>query len=100
MENGAAVFILIFAGALLLYAGLMALTKDYRILPRRATISVEPKDPKLYMTRLAKVIALVALAIALGALIGLKSALVGVIVGFAGVIAAIWFGTWYMKDMS
>ena len=33
MEYGYSILMGIFAGALLLYAGLMALTKDYKMLP-------------------------------------------------------------------
>ena len=36
MEYGYSILMGIFAGALLLYAGLMALTKDYKMLPYRA----------------------------------------------------------------
>ena len=57
MEYGYSILMGIFAGALLLYAGLMALTKDYKMLPYRARTSVKPKNPKKYMTQLAKVIA-------------------------------------------
>ena len=50
----------IFGGALLIYAGLMALTKDYKMLLLRSRQSVKSKDSKKYMTQLAKVIALTA----------------------------------------
>ena len=60
MEYGFSILMWFFAGALLLYAGLMALTKDYKMLPYRARTSVKPKNPKKYMTQLSKVIALVA----------------------------------------
>ena len=52
MEYGYSILMGIFAGALLLYAGLMALTKDYKMLPYRARTSVKPKNPKKYMTQL------------------------------------------------
>ena len=55
MEYGYSILMGIFAGALLLYAGLMALTKDYKMLPYRARTSVKPKNPKKYMTQLSKV---------------------------------------------
>ena len=87
----------IFAIALLLYAGIMALTKDYTMLPYRSRQSVKPKDPKKYATQLSKVIALVALAPALSALVGLWSKLVAVIVLFIGIILFIWLGTRIMR---
>ena len=71
MEYGYSILMGVFAGALLLYAGLMALTKDYKMLPYRARTSVQPKNPKKYMTQPAKVIALVACSPALSALAGL-----------------------------
>ena len=50
MEYGYSILMGIFAAAILLYAGLMALTKDYNILPLRSRQSVHPKDPKRYMS--------------------------------------------------
>ena len=86
------------AGALLLYALLLALTKNYNMLPARATISVKPKNPKRYTVQLAKVIALVAVAIAVGAAVSLWNMLIGAIVMIAAVILAIWFGTKIVKN--
>ena len=83
MEYGYSILMGFFAAAILLYAGLMALTKNYKILPVRATQSVKPKDEKRYMTQLSKVVALVALSPALSALAGLwnmTAALVALIV--------------------
>ena len=51
MEYGYAVLMAAFSVALLLYAGLMALFRDYRMLPLQARVSVEPKDKKRYMLR-------------------------------------------------
>mgnify|MGYP006896808011 CR=1 FL=1 len=58
----AGLFMLIFAGAILLYAALLAITKDYKMLPYRARVSVKPKNPEKYTVQLAKAIALCALA--------------------------------------
>ena len=90
----------IFAAALLLYAGLMALTKDYKMLPYRSRQSVKPKHPKAYMTQLAKVVALVSLAPALSALVGLWSTLAALIVLLAGFVVFIWLGTKLMRDVN
>ena len=93
MEQGFSVLMFIFAGLILLYAALMAITKDYNMLPVRARVSVKPKDPKKYMVQLSKIVALVALAIALGAAVALWNPAVGGIVMIAGVIAVLWAGT-------
>ena len=98
MDNGFSILMFILAGALLLYALILALTKNYNMLPARATISVKPKNPKRYTVQLAKVIALVAVAIAIGAAVSLWNMLIGAIVMIAAVILAIWFGTKIVKN--
>ena len=99
MEYAYSILIGIFALAILAYAGLMALTKDYNILPVRAQQSVKPKDPKRYMTQLAKVVALVSLSPALSALTGLWNtvAALGVLIG--SMILLILLGTRIMRGV-
>ena len=99
MDNGFSILMLIFAGAILLYAALMALTKDYNMLPLRAQVSVKPKNPKKYMTQLAKAVALVAVPVALGGLIGLWNAMVGLIIILLGVGICLWLATKIMKGV-
>ena len=99
MEYAYSIIMGVFAAALLLYAGLMALTKDYKMLPYRARASVKPKDKKKYTLQLAKVIALVALAPLISALVGLWNKIVAVVVLILGVIIFIWLGTKIMKDV-
>ena len=99
MENGFSILMGIFSAALLLYAGLLALTKEYKMLPYRSRQSVQPKDPKRYTTQLAKVIALVALAPALCALVGLWNPLVAGIVLVVGAIVFIRIGTKLMRGV-
>ena len=98
MDQYASIFMFIFAGALLLYALLLAITKDYKMLPYRAQIPVKPKDPKKYTVQLAKVVALVAVAIGLGAGISLWNMAVGAVVMIVCVIVAIWGGTKIVKN--
>ena len=86
MEYGYSILMGIFAGLILIYAGLMALTKDYKMLPFRARVSVQPKDEKRYMKQLAKVVALVALAPALSVLI-------------VSAVVFIWLGTKIMRGV-
>ena len=99
MEYGYSVLMGIFAAALLLYAGLMALTKDYKILPFRSRAAVKPKDKKKYTVQLAKVIALVSLAPLLSALAGLWNLIVAVMVLILATIFFIWLGTKIMKGV-
>ena len=89
MEHAFSVFMLIFAGALFFYAALMAITKDYKMLPYRARVSVKPKNPEKYMIQLAKIVALAALAIAAGAAVALWNNGAGAAVMLAGVIAVL-----------
>ena len=100
MENGYSVIMLIFSGALLLYAGLMALTKDYTLLPLRVRRAVKPKNRKQYMVMLAKIIALVAISPALSALVGFWNIWVALVVLVAGTAAAIWMGIRLTKQES
>ncbi|MBR2256995.1 MAG: hypothetical protein IJ899_06530 [Blautia sp.] len=97
MEQGFSILMFIFAGALLLYAGLMALIKDYKMLPYRARQSVKPKNPKKYMVQLAKIVALVAAMIAAGAAVALWNGAVGAVVIVVDVVAALWCGTKIIK---
>ena len=98
MDHGFSILMLIFAGALLLYAALLAITKNYKMLPYRATVSVKPKNPRKYTVQLAKVVALVALAVAGGAVAAFWNIAVGAVVMVAGVICAIWVGTKIVKN--
>ena len=99
MEYGYSILMGAFAAALLLYAGLMTWTKEYRLVPFRARQSVKPKDQKAYMTGLAKVVALVAAAPALSALVGLWSLLAAGIVLIGGTVVFLWIGTRIMRGI-
>lgn len=99
MEHAYSILMGIFSAAILLYAGLMALTKDYKILPYRSRQSVKPKNPKLYTFQLSKVVALVALSPALSALVGLWSKAAAVIVLIASGILFVWLGAKLMKNV-
>ena len=100
MEHGFSVLMFIFAGVLLLYAALLAIKKDYNMLPARSRQSVKPKDPKKYVAQLAKIIALVAAAIAVGAAVALWNGGIGAAVMVVGVVAALWLGTRLIKKAS
>ena len=98
MDQNFSIFMFIFAGAVLLYALILGITKDYNMLPYRARVSVKPKNPKQYAVMLAKAIALVAAAIALGAAVSLWNISAGVILMLVGTIAAIWASTKIVKN--
>lgn len=99
MEYGYSILMGVFAAALLIYAGMMALFKDYKILPYRARVSVKPKNEKLYMTQLAKVVALVALAPALSALTGLWNMIAAFVVLIVSAVLFIWLGIKMMRGV-
>ena len=100
MEYGYSIIMGIFSAALLIYAGLMALTKDYKMIPYRSRQSVKPGDPKKYMTGMAKVVALVSLSPALSSLAGLWTIIFAVIVLIASMVVFIWLGTIIMKTIN
>ena len=97
MEYAYSILMGIFAAAILLYAGILALTKDYNMLPYHTRQSVKPKNPRAYAFQLAKVIALVAMAPALSALVGLWSLLAAFIVLIVAFVVFLWLGTKLMR---
>lgn len=99
MEYGYSILMGFFAGAILLYAAIMALTKDYKMLPLRSRQSVKPKDFRKYTAQLAKVIALVALSPALSALTGLWNMAAALVVLLGSIILFIWLGAKIMKGV-
>ena len=99
MEYGYSILMAAFAAALLLYAGLMALTKDYKLVPFRARVSVKPKNEKLYMTQLAKIVALMALSPALSALTGLWNITAAFLVLIAAAVLLLWLGSKLMRGV-
>lgn len=100
MEHAYSIIMAVFGGMLLLYAGLMALTKDYKMLPYRSRASVKPKNSKKYAFQLSKVIALVSVAPILSALIALWNTIVAAVVLIVAVILFIWLGTKIMKNIN
>lgn len=84
-----------FSGALLLYALLLAFTKDYRLIPRNNAVKVE--DKKAYAGKMAKVIALVAVAPLHCGLAAALNEILAIVVLVGEIIMAIWIGTEIMK---
>lgn len=99
MEYGYSILMGIFSGAILIYAGLMALFKDYKMIPLRSRQSVKPKNPKQYSLSLSKVLALTSLSPALSALMGLWNLPLAFIVLIVSMIVFIYLGTKIMKGV-
>lgn len=69
MEHAISILLFLFAGLLLLYAGLIAATKSTDLIPRDYAAKME--DKKRYAVQFAKVLAAVSLAPAIGGAAGL-----------------------------
>ena len=93
--NPFSILMLCFSGALLLYAGLLALTKDYNLIPRCYASRV--KDKKTYAVNLAKVIALTAVPPAHCAIAALFNGVLAVSVLVVEMVMALWIGSVIMK---
>ena len=87
------ILMLIFAGALLIYAGIMALTKDYDMLPIRARQSC-------CLWRAEAGCWISAAAPALSGIVGIWTPLGAGIVFVVGLIVFLWIGTKIMKGVS
>ena len=93
------IFMLLFSVAILLYAALMAITKDYKMLPYRATNSVKPKNPKKYMLQLSKAVALTGLVPGLAGIVMMWNGMLGFGVFIVGLIVTLWLSTKIVKDV-
>ena len=85
-----AIIMFVFSGAILLYAGLLALTRDVTMLPKQSAVNVG--DKKAYALRVAKVLAIVAVSPALTGLTALLSGVAAAIVFIVSFVACIWLG--------
>ena len=79
------IFMLIFAAAILVYAGILAATKDYRMLPLKVQVSIKKKNRKEYCYKLSKVIALTAAAPAACGIVSIWSG-IGAMIAFVAVL--------------
>ena len=85
-----AIIMFVFSGAILLYAGVLALTRDVGMLRRR--YAAKMTDPRAYALKVAKVLAIVALSPALSGAAALFSAMAAVIVFVVSLVVRIWLG--------
>ena len=94
--NPFSILMFMFSGGLLLYAALLAITKDYNMIARHYATKV--KDGKEYAARFARVIALVAVAPAYSGIIAqVFSEGIGMVVLVIQMVLTIGFGTQLMK---
>ena len=92
MEYAFSILMFCFSGMILLYAGIMAATKDINMLRWRHVRVAKMNDPKAYAVMVAKILALTAAAPLAGGLAGLISPSVGGIVLVIAFILFIWLG--------
>ena len=92
MDFAFSIIMFCFSGAILLYALLLALTKDMTMLQRRYRVSADIKDKKAYALMLAKIIAFVGISPLLAAIVGLISPAAGAAVFVISLILLIWLG--------
>ena len=98
MEYAFSILMFAFAGALLLYALILGLSKDIKMVPR--SYAAQMKNPKAYARRLAQVIALTAAAPALSALDGLfRQGWRPLVTLFVVLVICLWIGVRMMKDI-
>jgi threonine/homoserine/homoserine lactone efflux protein len=83
MEYAFSIIMFIFGGALLLYSGILALTKDYNLIARGH--ATKPKDKKRYALCFARTMAIVALSPIITGLAGLTGNVI--ITAAAGVVS-------------
>ena len=88
--NPFSIIMFCFSGAILLYAGIMGLTGDSSMLCKQWAVKTD--DKKAYTRKVAKVLAITALAPALGGAVGLFSTMAGLIMLVIGFVAFIWLG--------
>ena len=95
--EGYAILMLIFAGCLFLYAGVLAKTKDIKLIPRSNAVKI--KDKARHAENVAKVTALAALAPLASALVAriTDAAAQSLIVLFIGLIFLLWLGVRWIK---
>ena len=86
-----------FGGALLLYAVLLALTRNIRLVPR--TYSAKIPNPEAYCKKLASFVAMVALALLAAGSLGLAfTPTVGLLSLIPLLVLAFWLGLQGMKE--
>ena len=91
------ILMLIFSGAVLLYAGLLFLTKDYNLIPRG--YATAPKDKKAYTMAFARMMAVVAMAPLSAAIFGMLNLTLGIVMFPISLGVCIWLGSQFFRNM-
>ena len=99
MDNGFPILMLIFSGALYLYALLLALTKDVQLIPRQSSARIP--NPKAYALRFAGIMALVAFVPLAAGVAGLiyDGRRTGAVL-IAGLVFSLWGATQLIKKVT
>lgn len=84
-----------FSAALLLYAGLLAVTRDTDLIPRTDAVKID--DKRAYAAAFAKVLVVVALAPMSGGFYGLFNVGLGAASLLVSFPVCIWIGVWVFK---
>ena len=93
--NPFSILMWLFAAALLLYALILALTKDVGLIPRTGAVKID--DGKAYATTFAKAIAVVALAPLGSGIYGLFSTAFGMVMLFVNFVLCIWIAMRFFR---
>ena len=88
--NPFSIIMFCFSGAILLYAGVLGLTGDITMVRKHWAAQMD--DKKVYARKVAKILAITALAPALAGAVGLLNSLAGIIALLVGMFAFIWLG--------
>ena len=96
MEFGFSILMFCFAGAILLYAGLIAFTRSTRLIKHCDGENME--RPGHYAAQFAKLLALVAVAPALAGVAALVNGLFAFIVLVVSLVVFIWAGNRFFMD--
>lgn len=97
MEHGFSILMLFFAGAILLYAAILGITKDITLIRRYYVVDVENKEA--YAVCFAKIMALMSLAPLLGGLVGFFNQMAGLLVLLVGMIVGLYLATQIIKKV-
>ena len=97
MENGIFYLMLGFAGLMLLYAALLAVTQDTGLIPRGQVSKT--KNKKRYARKVAAICGMIGLIVLSAGLVGLWISPLGALISLAaGLIFSLWCSTLIMKD--
>ncbi|MBQ6421596.1 MAG: hypothetical protein IJK02_11025 [Clostridia bacterium] len=99
MEYGYSILMFIFSGMLLLYAGIIAIKRDPMLLPYARRNAAKMGNPKKYMLKVAKILALPAGAPLARGVSGLfTDTIVPMLVLVGTMVLCLWAGVYLTKN--